>query len=850
VLLPTIAAAWLGPLALGVVLLAILGLGAALSVALPRWLGQHRRFRGRHGLPPSAAEFRALADTIPTLCWMADADGWIYWYNRRWYEFTGTTQAEMQGWGWQSVHDPEYLPEVMQRWTAAIANGQSFEMVFPLRSAAGHYCPFLTRIEPLRDARGRVTHWFGVNIDISARVEAEQALKVERDRSQGILENMREGFALLDHEFRFVLINTEGLRMEERTASELIGRTHWEAYPGSEESELGRLYKHAMRTGEPVSLDHRFTWPDEDETWLEMRAYPSPDRATLSVFYRDVSDRKHAELALRQATDRLDAILTNTTMAVFMMDERQHCAYMNPAAEQLTGYTFDETQGRPLHDVVHHTRPDGSPYPLCECPIDQAFPENDREQGEEVFVHKDGSFYPVAFTASPIRDAHGQPVGTVIEARNIEADLRAKAAMEAFNATLERRVTEEVARREQAEAQLRQAQKMEAVGRLTGGVAHDFNNLLTVVSGNLEMLQKHFGSEAEARAQRLIANAMEGAGRAATLTHRLLAFSRQSPLQPEMIDVNRLLAGMSDLLQRTLGEHIAVETVLAGGLWRTEADPNQLENAVLNLAVNARDAMPEGGKLTIETANAHLDELYAAHSREPVTPGQYVLVSVSDTGTGMAREVLERVFEPFFTTKPVGKGTGLGLAQVYGFMRQTGGHAAVYSEVGEGTTIKLYLPRLKRAHDRVQENESALAGPLLAPGAQPGAGVTVLVVEDEAMVRDFAVSALEEAGFSVLAAEDGARGLALLDAHPEVQVLFTDVVLTGGLNGRKVADEALRRRPDLRVLFTTGYTRNAIIHHGRLDEGVNLLGKPFTAAALVQRLCRILDGSAPEATPS
>ncbi|MDH2313268.1 PAS domain-containing protein [Methylobacterium brachiatum] len=826
---------------LGAVAMIALIVGTALLITSSRRPLQHRRLRARFRLGPTTAEFRALADAIPTLCWMADADGWIYWYNRRWYEFTGTSPAEMQGWGWQSVHDPECLPGVMQRWKAAIASGQPFEMVFPLRRADGRYCPVLTRIAPLRDDRGLITHWFGVNTDVSEQMQAEEALTAERDRSQGILENMREGFLLLDREFRILQINAEGLRMEQRPASELIGRTHWEAYPGTAEAEIGRLYKHALESGEPVSLDHCYAWPAGHEVWLEMRAYPSPDRSMLSIFYRDVSDRKRAEIALQQATDRLDAILNNTTMAVFMMDDRQHCAYMNPAAEQLTGYTFAETQGRPLHDVVHHTRPDGSAYPLCECPIDQAFPENDQERGEEIFVHKDGSFYPVAFTASPIRNERGEPVGTVIEARNIEAELRTKASMEAFNANLERRVAEEVERREQAEAQLRQAQKMEAVGRLTGGVAHDFNNLLTVVGGNLEMLQKRLGPGADARALRLVANAMEGAGRAATLTHRLLAFSRQSPLQPEVVDVNKLLAGMSDLLQRTLGEHIAVETVLAGGLWRTEADPNQMENAVLNLAVNARDAMPEGGRLTIETANSHLDELYAAHSREPVTPGQYVLVSVSDTGIGMARDVLERVFEPFFTTKPVGKGTGLGLAQVYGFMRQTGGHAAVYSEVSEGTTIKLYFPRLKRTQDRVQEDETALVAPLLTPDAQPGAGITILVVEDDAMVRDFAVSALEEAGFVVLAAEDGASGLALLDAHPDIQVLFTDVVLTGGLNGRRVSEEALRRRPDLKVLFTTGYTRNAIIHQGRLDEGVNLLGKPFTAATLVHRLCQIVD---------
>ncbi len=391
----------------------------------------------------------------------------------------------------------------------------------------------------------------------------------------------------------------------------------------------------------------------------------------------------------------------------------------------------------------------------------------------------------------------------------------------------------EVARREEAEARLRQSQKMEAVGQLTGGVAHDFNNLLTVVTGSLDMLRRRM-EDGSARDLRLIENALEGAKRAATLTSHLLAFSRQQPLDPKPLDPNRLVAGMSDLLRRTLNEAIGVETVLAGGLWRTHADPNQLENAILNLAVNARDAMPDGGKLTIETANTALDEAYAV-SRLEVKAGQYVMISVSDTGMGMSREVLERVFEPFFTTKPVGKGTGLGLAQVYGFMKQSGGHAAIYSEPGQGTTVKLYFPRYRGADEVVDRAKLGVERP------PAGHGETILVVEDDEMVRRFTVEALGEAGYRVLEAGDGPAGLRLLDADPGIALLFTDVVLAGPLNGRKLADEAVRRRPDLKVVFTTGYTRNAIIHHRRLDEGVNFLGKPFTSSDLLHKVNTVLD---------
>nr|WP_256476130.1 ATP-binding protein [Siccirubricoccus soli] len=452
--------------------------------------------------------------------------------------------------------------------------------------------------------------------------------------------------------------------------------------------------------------------------------------------------------------------------------------------------------------------------------------------------------------------ARVREVGEIAQAM-VEASrrLRAREAeLRTLNAGLERHVEErteelvlanarlrqEAEERERAEAQFRQAQKMEAVGRLTGGLAHDFNNLLTVVIGNLGLLRRQLGPEAPERLLRAVHGADEGARRAAELTRRLLAFSRQQALAPEPVEVNRLVAGMSELLQRTIGEEVQVETVLAGGLWRALVDPNQLESALLNLAVNARDAMPEGGKLTIETANAYLDESYA-RTREEVKAGQYVMVSVSDTGTGMTPEVMAKAFEPFFTTKPVGKGTGLGLSQVYGFAKQSGGHAAIYSEPGQGTVVKLYLPRLREAGPAPIPPTAGTAEPLPAAA---GRGETVLVVEDEPMVRDVAAAALEEAGYRVLLAAEGPAALELLEAHPEIALLFTDVVLTGPMNGKALADAVAARRPELPVLFCTGYTRNAIIHHGRLDAGVELLNKPYTGAALAAKIRQMLDAGA------
>ena len=390
----------------------------------------------------------------------------------------------------------------------------------------------------------------------------------------------------------------------------------------------------------------------------------------------------------------------------------------------------------------------------------------------------------------------------------------------------------QIEQREFAETALRQVQKMEAMGQLTGGIAHDFNNLLQVIIGNIEVLQRRNLVPDDA-ARRMLLSMARSAERAATLTQRLLAFARRQPLDPKPIDVNKLVTGMSELLHRTLGESMRIETVLAGGIWRVAADANQLENAILNLAVNARDAMPSGGKLTIETANAFLDETYAnAHD---VKPGQYVVVCVSDTGTGMGKDVLQKAFEPFFTTKDVGKGSGLGLSQVYGFIKQSDGHAKIYSEPGEGTTVKLYLPRLTTAADgpeTVTESKSFPAGSI---------DRQILVVEDDEDVRSHAVAMLRELGYSVLEAADGPRALRMLESQPGVHLLFTDVGLPGGLNGRQLADRARANHPDLLVLFTTGYARNAIVHQGRLDPGVELITKPFTSAALATKVHRMLE---------
>ena len=393
----------------------------------------------------------------------------------------------------------------------------------------------------------------------------------------------------------------------------------------------------------------------------------------------------------------------------------------------------------------------------------------------------------------------------------------------------------DVSERRLAEAALRQAQKMEGIGQLTGGVAHDFNNLLTIIVGSLETVRrqiKQAGSDA-ANIEHLVDSAMRGAQRAASLTQRLLAFSRQQPLDPKPLDVSRLVAGMSDLLHRTIGEQISIETVMSAGLWRTNIDANQLEMAIINLAVNARDAMPNGGKLTIETANVSLDEGYTLDQAE-VVPGQYVMLGVTDNGIGMAPETVAKAFEPFFTTKDIGHGTGLGLSQVYGFVKQSGGHVKIYSERGCGTSVKIYFPRL-------YSNEAVAAAEPPPRIARGRSDETILAVEDDSDVRAHTCGILRELGYRVLEASSGVAALEILRVHPEIDLLFTDIGLPGGMNGRQLAAAARELTRKLKVLFTTGYARNAIVHDGRLDPGVQLITKPFTYSALSGKIRDMLD---------
>ncbi len=547
----------------------------------------------------------------------------------------------------------------------------------------------------------------------------------------------------------------------------------------------------------------------------------------------EAAERARAEAERLASEARLRSVIAAAPVGlIFAAAPDGRITGGNAKFEEMMGHALLESPNVAGYRDYVSFHDDGRRVEAEEYPLARALAGEERAELDALYRRGDGAEVYLRFIAAPIRGTGGTIVGSVVTALDIDRERRAEMALRDLNATLERRVEERTRDLLAAEEALRQAQKMDAVGQLTGGIAHDFNNMLAVVLGSLELLSRRL-PEGDQRARRYVEAATDGARRAATLTQRLLAFSRQQPLQPEPTDVNRLLGDMSELLRGSLGGGIHIETVLARDVWPVHADPNQLENVILNLAINARDAMAGEGRLTIETANAALDDRYA-ESELGVAPGEYVLVAVSDTGSGMPREVISKAFDPFFTTKSVGKGTGLGLSQVYGFVKQSGGHVKIYSEVGVGTTVKLYLPRL------VGASVSAPAPAVEYAPVGRARSELILVVEDEPGVRAVTVEALNTLGYRVLEADSAVAALRLLEAHANVALLFTDIVMPE-VNGARLAEAARAMRPGLKVLFTTGYTRNAVVHNGIVDPGVDLLGKPFTVEALAAKVRTVLD---------
>jgi PAS domain S-box-containing protein len=641
---------------------------------------------------------------------------------------------------------------------------------------------------------------------------AALALRESEAMQRALFRNAPVPMHALDRNWRVIDVNRRWLQLFERSREEVIGRSIAEFQGDAGAVQQQSRWSELLPPGELQDVHLRYFKKSGEA--VDVLVSTTVERDEKGEFLRaisivvDVTERLRAEEAVRREQQLSQLLAESSTDGIIGVDTALRLTVWNRAMEAMSEVPRGAVLGQRIFDL----RPDlaGS---SAEAALRAAL------QGQKTSLHNRqftfprigrGGTYDVDF--APLYAPDRAVIGALVFLRD---------------------VTE----RQRIEQQLRQAQRMEAVGQLTGGIAHDFNNLLTVVLGNIDLVRRRLaagelprGLDEMGRAAGAAARAAE---RGALLTQRLLAFSRRQALEPAPVDPNKLVSGSSDLLRRTLGEGIAIETVLTAGVWRTLVDPNELENAILNLALNARDAMPNGGKLTIETANIFLDADYA-RAHEDVAAGEYVQIAVSDTGVGMSKEVAEQAFEPFFTTKEVGQGTGLGLSQVYGFVKQSGGHVKIYSEPGQGTTVKIYLPRLVAAE---AVRDAAAAPAALSPRSH---GETILVVEDDEDVRAYSAGVLQELGYRVLTAADGEAALRLVESEPELKLIFTDVGLPGGLNGREVATAARRIRPSLKVLFTTGYARNAIVHQGRLDPGVELLGKPFSSPALAARIHQLL----------
>ncbi|MDY0973799.1 PAS domain S-box protein [Massilia sp. CFBP9012] len=671
-------------------------------------------------------------------------------------------------------------------------------------------------LQPLRDANGAVFATFVEGNDVTERVTTERALRTSEARFRTFAQAMPNHVwaARADGSVEWINDRVHEYASAGADPQGVLGRGWGALVHPDDVARYRTLWDASVASGAPLDAQIRLRRHDGEYRWHLVRARRSPGEAGDGALWIgssiDIEEQKRASEALAVANATLEERVERRTAErdrmwrlskdIMLVADLQGALFaVNPAFTAILGWTEAEVQATSLLELVH---PDDRAPTATQ--IDALRLGGQVFRFENRWRRKNGSWCHLSWTASPDQQ-YIHAVG-----RDISTDL---AQMEAMRRT---------------EAALQQAQKMETIGKLTGGVAHDFNNLLQVIGGNLQLIARRADGLPEIKKR--VENAMNGVERGAKLASSLLSFARRQPLEPKAVKIGRLLGSMEDMMRRSLGEEIDVEMVISGGLWTTEVDPAQLENAILNLAINARDAMDGAGKLTLEVANAALDAGYCAAHPE-VAPGQYVLLAVSDTGSGMPQEVIDQAFEPFFSTKPEGKGTGLGLSMVYGLVKQSGGHVKIYSEVGEGSTVKIYLPRSLRAEDHAGEQL-----------AQPATGghETVLVVEDDEQVRLTVVDLLADLGYRVLRANDAASALTVIDSGIHIDLLFTDVVMPGPLRSPELAKKARERLPNVAVLFTSGYTENAIVHGGRLDPGVELLGKPYTRDNLARKIRHVL----------
>jgi PAS domain S-box-containing protein len=667
---------------------------------------------------------------------------------------------------------------------------------------------------PIVDEDGKPVGVMVVVIETTGKVRAERALRDESERlraSESTFRTLAQSMPIqvwTSGADGIVDWFNEPVYRYTGTPPGEMDRERWRQMVYAEDRDaVAAQWFEAIAAGRTYEAEFRIRRADGAWRWHLVRALPILDEQGVAQRWvgtnTDIHDQKSTAASLqRQVAERTaerDRMWQYSTDVMMVTTLEGWIKAINPAFTRLLGWEPAEVVGTSVYTLIH---PDDMQASTAEMASLASGATTFRFENRT--ARKGGGYAILSWTAAP-------------DAQFVHAVGR--------DMTAERAAAEEMKR---TAAALQQSQKMEAIGKLTGGVAHDFNNLLQVISGNLQLLAGDVAGNA--RAERRLDHALAGVTRGARLASYLLAFGRRQALDPRVVKIGRFIAGMEDMLRRSLGEEIEVEMVISGGLWNTLVDTTQVENAVLNLCINARDAMDSAGRLTIEVGNAYLDDAYALAHPE-LQPGQYVMIAVSDTGSGMTAEVLEQAFDPFFSTKPEGKGSGLGLSMVYGFARQSGGHVKIYSELGNGTTVKLYLPRSMEAEDA-----------LLPPEARAviGGKETILVAEDDEGVRATVVELLSELGYQVLKAGDAASALSIIDSGIHIDLLFTDVVMPGPLRSPDLARKARERQPGIAVLFTSGYTENAIVHGGRLDAGVDLLGKPYTREALARKIRHVL----------
>ena len=782
----------------------VIGEANAKAAALEREIGEHRRtIANRDHHAERERLFSAAVESSNDAIVTKSLDGTITGWNPAAERLFGYTAAEAVGRTIDLIIPPERLAE-MHDILRRVGRGDRIEHYETVRLRKdGRKVEVLLGISPITTVSGAIVGASKTARDITESKKIQRALSQQIEERRRIFESSQDLILVTDPQGILVQVSPSCEAILGYLPDELIGRSAVDFIHGEDLDNTREQMRSARRENKSLNFDARYVHKDGRIVTLSwMGTWSEPVRRHFFIG-RDMTESRRAQEALLESEQQARGIIDTALDAFVQIDHDGRIRNWNSQAEAIFGWPRDQALGKNLIELV--------------------VAGDDRDELSAAL----GRF---------LRSGQGQILGRrreIMARRRDGGEFRAELSVTAlksrggflFNGFF-RDLTDKIA----AEDRIRQSEKMEAVGQLTGGIAHDFNNILTVITGTIEILAEAVQQEPQLAA--ITGMIDEAASRGAELTQHLLAFARKQPLQPRVTDINILVIDTAKLLRPTLGEQIEIESVFADETCFASVDPNQLTTAILNLALNARDAMQGGGKLIIETGSAYLDETYASRHGD-VRPGHYALIAVSDTGSGIPASILDKVFEPFFTLKEPGKGTGLGLSMVYGFVKQSSGHIKIYSEVGHGTTIKMYLPPGTAA---VPASEAA-PDPKLQGGHE-----TILVVEDDRLVREYVLTQLHSLGYATLDAANGAEALAIVEAGRPFDLLFTDVIMPGAMNGRQLAEEILRRRPGSKVLYTSGYTENAIIHHGRLDSDVLLLAKPYRKSDMARMIRRAVAG--------